>query len=244
MGRVARSFAVVVALLALVACSELEVVLGGRMCSRYNDQLDDFRMTIRDGDTALQIGAVFDLSIDRSWLDIDLRRESLTCEPEWVVEPAGVVEVKGTTVTALAPGTANLKAVVSGRGGTVTDYVNVAVLPLVTEREPNNGMPAANLLVSGRAIYGKSDYSGDEDWYYADLPAGSSLQFTLRRSIDADHGSFSYHADGEVYDSDGNSLGWANTTITNSTGATARYYLRVTSGGVVPYSVAVDFFGG
>lgn len=229
-------------LLVLAGCSEIDELLGTNRCTTYNAERDGFQLSIRDAETVLSLGGTHDLTIDRSWLNNDLRRVSLTCLPDWTAEPAGVVEVDGTRVTALAPGTVKVTAVVTGRGGRKSDSVNFAVVPAITEVEPNNGMPAANELVPGVLTYGQNDYSGDEDWYFAELNPGQSLQFTLRRSIDADNGYFSYSAYGDAYDAAGSYLAGANRTVTNSGAALARYYLRVTSSGQIPYAVTVDYF--
>lgn len=210
-------------------------------CSRFNAPEDQFRLAVAERDVLMSLGSSAELTLTTTWLNDQLRRVPIDCTVTWSVSDEGVVEVvdRGLLI-ARGTGVATVTANVSGTGGAKSDSVIVGVVPLVTEEEPNNGPPFANVMVDGDERIGISDYSGDEDWFAGDLAPGTSAQFTLRPSISLETPRWSWTYSGSVRDADGRYLVGANRTFTNTGETTVRFYLRVTGSGDVPYSVRFD----
>jgi len=216
---VARWWWAPLAVLLLTSCGALDDFLGQMPCSFYNGDLDEFRLSVAPSEAIVTLGGSLALAVERSWLDDQLRRRPLSCTLAWVVDPAGLASVDADDVLAVqATGVGTVTARVPGSGGVKQSTMLLAVTPSVTEVEPNNGVPAANLLGDGATLVGRRDYDGDVDWFRTTLPAGASVQFTLTPSI-ALHGSWYLGLTGTIFAADGTTwLGVANSTYTNNTG--------------------------
>lgn len=231
-------------LLLLTGCEITSDLFGtGMPCSYYNAPEDGFAIRISDSNVVLTVDDVYTLNVDQTWLNSQLQRVAISCAPNWTVEPAGILTVEADgRITTNGTGAVRVTAVVGGSGGTKSDWVAVAVVPVTTESEPNNGIPAADAIADGQTLYGINDYSGDVDWFRAEVPAGQSMQFTLKPSIDLTYGYWSYSYYGSVYDARGSYVIEANRTVTNTSDVAQSIFLRVQGSGVVPYAVTVNVF--
>jgi hypothetical protein len=232
-------------MLALAACSEIETLFdfsGNGSCSRYNGALDRFQMGIDENYLALNVGDTRELTVERSWLNINLERRTLQCALAWSSNPPGVVTAEGTTVEALAPGTTELTATVTGDGGTVRDSVYILVRPPITEVEPNNGPVNANPLPSGVSVTGRSDYANDQDWFLVTLPPGAGMQVTMTPSLANPGNVWSYNYAGAIRDRAGNFLANVNRTYENEGPTTQEVFVVIDGSGAIPYRVRVDVY--
>jgi hypothetical protein len=227
---------------ALAGCELVDEALGlTGSCTRYNAPLDQFWLAIDESDVLMPEGSTAELTLTTTWLDSQLRRVPVHCTPTWTVSDDDVVVVLDRgSLSARGVGVAVVTATVTGTGGVKRDSVVVGVIPTVTEVEPNNGPPAANVMADGEVLVGISDYADDEDWFAGDLGPGASGQFTLRPSIEREAWRWSYWYSGTVWDAADWYVAGANRTFTNTSDAPARYNLRVTGSGTVPYTVRFD----
>jgi hypothetical protein len=227
----------------LSACDVIaEYLTGTGPCRRFAAPIDGFSISINDDDFIMNIGSTYELSVSRSWYDSNLDRESLDCDPDWIVDPPGALSVEGTTVTALSPASVRLTASVTGSGGTYQDYVDILVLPEITESEPNNGTVNADALDPGAEIVGVSNYYDDEDWLEVIVPGGAGFQVTMTQSVPDPERRWYYSYYGSVYTADERYVGDVNRTYRNSTDNEISLFVRVTGSGQVPYRVRLDLY--
>ena len=110
--------------LVLVACAELELLgpepepEGGWPCSRYNQSSrDGFQLSIEPGYLSLKVGKTAQLALNATWLDSELDRQTVTCQPTWYIsenQDSIRFDPITLTVTAVTPGTARLTGRASG----------------------------------------------------------------------------------------------------------------------------------
>lgn len=204
-------------------------------CSTYNGSRDGFSLSLGNNLVA-DTGQAFDIAVDASWYNSDLRRVNLNCTPSWTISDPSVLSITGKKATALKPGIVKVTAVVTG-DTTVTDSFWVAVRPRPNEQEPNNGLGFAQPLTVGTSAVGFISTYDDADYYTADIPAGKAFQFTLATTPQPTSSDpFSDPSyQGSVLDANGRDIGDANRGYTNTSGSTLRVYLKVDS-----YSTASD----
>lgn len=216
-----------------------------RSCSTYNTSRDGFRLSLGNN-LVTNTGENFNIPVEASWYNSDLRRENLNCTPNWTVSDPSVLSIADKKATALKPGIVKVTAVVTG-SSTVTDSFWVAVRPLPTEQEPNNGPSFAQPLLVGTSAVGFISTSDDTDYYVAEIPAGKAYQFTLATTPqpknDDPFTKPTYH--GNVLDVNGRDIGDVNRGYTNTTSSTLRVYLKVSgysaaSSTTLPYSLTLE----
>ncbi|WP_110887745.1 hypothetical protein [Deinococcus yavapaiensis] len=205
-------------------------------CANFNDTRDGFDQDVRIANSYLNVGGGTTIAYTSSWYDNDMDRQTLNCTPDWRSSNNSAVRFDnpqgtGVTVTALQPGIVQLSAVVTGSGGTKTDSVWIAIRPLSNEQEPNNGYGFAKPLTVDAPAIGYNSTYDDVDYYYADIPAGRSYQFTLRASATPTNADPFYDTwySGDVRHGDGTYIGEANRGYTNTTASTQRVYFIVDS---------------
>lgn len=114
--------------LSLTSC---EIVEFFNNCNFYNDERDGFRMSFSENFVTLPVGERQTLVLNRSWLDDNLIREELDCNPNrWEYIPDGIAIVNENTLEleALAVGEARIRVIVTGGAGTKTAEMVVSVI--------------------------------------------------------------------------------------------------------------------
>lgn len=119
----------------------------------------------------------------------------------------------------------------SGQFGPVTaqflKIVDVAP-PQNNETEPNDSRAAANVVSAPKTINGTMGASTDNDYFVVDLPAGRSLVSRLAPNASSDYDLYVYDAAGtQVGKSELGTGAVDQVTVTNSTAATVKRYVRV-----------------
>jgi carboxypeptidase T len=119
----------------------------------------------------------------------------------------------------------------SGQFGPVTaqflKIVDVAP-PLNNETEPNDSRASANPVSSPRTMNGTMGSSADSDYFVVDLPAGRSLVSRLAPNASSDYDLYVYDAAGvQIGKSELGTGAVDQVTVTNSSAATAKRYVRV-----------------
>lgn len=223
-------FASLLGLVLLISsCSEFLEFFGS--CSMFNGIRDGFQISIAERQVILDAGDTSLITLERSWLDENLDRKSLNCSPSWLYAPEGVVEVArdNKTVTGFSVGIARVTAQVTGAGGTKSASFWAAVVPLPNEDEPNNGIVSANLIANSGRKYGYINYSGDVDYFFADVPSGRGFQFTLGPSLNVTPADPFFDPDyrGNLFNQQGVYIGDVNRSHQNDTGATLRVFVGV-----------------
>jgi hypothetical protein len=117
---------------------------------------------------------------------------SLPCEPDWTIEPEGVVKVERNAAALdtgeyiLMPGQragiAKVTGVVTGEGEPATATLWAIV---TSEQEPNNGPAGAHPLAEKTT--GALSQRLDTDWFFVRVPANKAYQISLELfpSLDA-----------------------------------------------------------
>ena len=121
----------------LTACAQLEWLgpepepAGGWPCSRYNrSSRDGFQLSIEPGYLSLKVGKTAHLPLNTTWLDSELDRQTVTCQPNWYIsenQDSIRFDPLTLTVTAVTPGTARLTGRASG-----ANYAEDAVIITVS----------------------------------------------------------------------------------------------------------------
>jgi hypothetical protein len=100
--------------------------------------------------------------------------------------------------------------------------------PANSEAEPNNTLSAANPITAAGQTIGAVGAPTDQDWFAVDLPAGATMTATMTPNASGDYQLAIYNASGSLEVQGQGGIGAAETlTTTNSSGATAKRYLRV-----------------